>query len=459
MKKIILPLMAAAMMITTMPARADDSAFCPALLDMKTYTNPKYKLDAYKYLVPGLDGYVFRTSSDIEPDYVLDDKALQNIIRVRDYLRKNNTELVIALVPSRGVSLAKYIDYKQNLTKNFKPEVAMTGYKAFIDKMRSGGLNVAAVTDFSPFTDAEPFAYRRDHHWTYFGANATAKQVATIVKALPVYATLPKEAFKTEVRNKINYDGVFNMRIEKVCGKAPPAEEIHERLTSPVNDETNEAALLGDKPTPEVLLLGTSNSTRLGSYSNFEGSLKEELGVDIFNASVTGGGVDTSFLDFTGSETYKAKKPKLIIWEFPAYYNLKSGTELGRQFYEFAASGKGVCTGAEVIANETIKLDKDIVAILKDAAAKGIAPLNYSIHLEFDKPLNKDITLISTIGTGDTAKRERYKFDRNAVYKTADSLHLVLIPPKAKGDYTAFALQTPKEMMGQSVNITLCKDQ
>lgn len=319
---------------------------CPALADPATYA----KDDSYKILTDEGDGWLFR-SKDFGDNFKFNGAMRDRFTRLNAALEKQNIKLVIALLPTRAMmheGMQNHAGYDRSR--------AIESYKKLAENMEATGITVASLNEFSGFKD---YFYKRDHHWTASGAKHMAGLVAEEIKKMDAFKDVPKMTFKTEAGEDINHMGTFAEFAEKACGMTIEPEKVKKYSTFAQGGADD---LTGDAPAPEIILVGTSNSTDSASRANFDGFLKEAIGADVDNRSVSGGGVDSAILNWLASPDYQARKPKIVVWEFPVYQDYDSGP-----FYQqlipavYGDCGdKALLSGKKEINGETVDLFDNI---------------------------------------------------------------------------------------------------
>lgn len=275
---------------------------CPALKNEVAYKGK----DSYQFLIDGNGGWVFRTKTDFKDSFVLKDEAHQRLRLLNDLLLKKNVRLMLVPLPTRGMMHGDHI-----LKTGYNRRTSIQSYRDLVSALRADHLLVAATEDF----DHQPgYYYQYDHHWRPEGARNMAAQIAAALRAENM--TFPRVTFKTESQGLVDHVGTFSKLIMDVCASTVPAEKV-ENYATYLADADND--LLVDRPTADIILVGTSNSTPV-SHANFDGFLKQAIGTDIENMSISGGGADTALLQFLNSERlHGAHPPRLVIWEFPVY--------------------------------------------------------------------------------------------------------------------------------------------
>lgn len=408
----------------------DTDVICTALKDSNAYKNNK----SYKMLESGHDGWVFRTNVDFKDNFELNNAELERFKRLKQAFEYKNIELAIALLPTRGMmhhSMVADCEYDYML--------ALKSYNKLAEQLRNIGISVATV----PVENYnENFYYKRDHHWRAFGAKIMAKQVAKEIKKLPVYNDINKSEFVTELVGEDVHKGSFVKFINKKCSSDIKGEDIKLYQTSVKSDEND---LFAENKIPEIVLIGTSNSTQRASQANFDGFLKEYVGADIDNQSVSGGGADTSFFQWLNSDEYNVNKPKIVIWEVPVYQNFNS-----EQFFrQLIPSIYGDCFGSE-ISVENIDADKTI-NLFSDVFDKQNINNNFYLKLTFcDKNLKK-MRVVTTYENGDRDVRGL----SHSKYYNGDGVFFYEFDHKINKNIKRFSLTIPENING-NIKAELC---
>lgn len=337
---------------------------CDALKHDKTYEGKT----SYLKLEAGKGDWVFRTKTDYKTDFKVNSALENRFSRLYAALKVHNIEMVIAPLPTRGMMHAD-----QSFNNDYKVQDAVDSYKTLVKKLRQIGFYVADIDDFKELHD---FYYKADHHWNAKGAETLAKQVANRIKAIPAYADIKKEKFVTEAEKEIDFTGTFAEFIAKKCGGKPLVEKASVLKTYKV--DSSEEDLFSDVSKPEIILLGTSNSSPKPSYANFEGALKEHIGADVQNMSVSGGGVETAALDYFNAGMHIKDNPKILIWEIPIYQNFKGGP----LYRQLIPAVYGSCEGEEVFKVKKELSGKDFFVTLPE----NITTKNHYMVLNFSEP-------------------------------------------------------------------------
>ncbi|MGC3891121.1 alginate O-acetyltransferase AlgX-related protein [Pseudomonas urmiensis] len=295
---------------------------CPALSDPQRYAEGRMKL--MREIVPGKDRWLFRSVVDLTNEFGIPAPMRPEFARLMKAFDQQGIHVAMAIQPTRGLMHRDKLPSEHPL--GFDYNRASANLAAYLGQLRQGGAVVAPMMQLVQQPPSKEFFFRRDHHWTPAGAEATARLMADEIRRQPFYAGLTKKEYRTEPGVMVPKDGTLNLALSYICGNNYGFQYVRGYQTIPVADGAD--ALFDEAPDPEVILVGDSNAAAREDESkqfNFDGYLKQYLGVDILNYALPGVGEDGSLLEYLLSDDYKAEAPpKLIIWELPANYRLDS---------------------------------------------------------------------------------------------------------------------------------------
>jgi alginate biosynthesis protein AlgX len=428
--------------------RAEDvsALFCADMMNEDLYD--KYQLDSYKLLIPGKNGWVFRSESDFRNDFSLDKATLNNLHNLSEAFRLRGTELVIVLPPTRGLLNYQNLSDEERARYGFTPkeiEKIWASYWDAIDSLHKHGIKAVGIPRPDPM---QPYFYKRDHHWNPEGARYTAKVVADYIKHLRVYKEINKVEFVTHELDPYEYYGVSKKVFRKLCRTNQPAETIIRTVTERKELTDGKSDLFGATEDPDIILLGTSNSTMEPSFANFEGFLKESLSADVLNMSVSGGGLDTAVISYLNSQFYEKKAPKIAIWEIPGYYNIN---KQHRFFREAIPAVYGNCE-SPLAFQKDLKLDASNVIALEGLGRKRITGKDY--YVMFDFPTR--ITEAFTVDLRYLKNLDRYKFQRTERYPHDGRFYVELRDSK-KSYLDKVIIKVPPHLKDKTVNVKVCQ--
>ncbi len=424
----------------TAPATAPDLSGCKALRDPNAYGK---KYDSYKYLVQGKNGWLFRSEADFRTEFKLSNK-IDIFKQLSAELKKRGTDLVIAYIPLRGMTSQAILPANDPLLKGYNVATARKAYADYIMNVRKAGIHIVGTPDLK---SGEKYFYKADQHWSTTGAREMAATVGAYVKALPSFKGIRKATFETKIVSEKPFDGTFNEATEGLCNTRMPDEQAIQTVTN-MKGGGDSLSLFGKSAAPSVVLVGTSNSKKDQNDANFEGSLKEALGTDVYNAAITGGGLDDSIIAYLSSEEYKKNPPKILIWEFPGYYNLE-GDQARKTLRQVIPILYGECK-TPLAASGPVKVASEQADVMKGLTAKNINSENSYLWLKFAEPVKKNFS-VSVSNSKPTKQSTR--FSRSRLYPYSGSYFFA---PKGKMVIDTVSVKVPKEMVGFTVNTKLC---
>lgn len=361
---------------------------CPLTASPSSYDTGYLK--NFKMLVQGEQGWLFRSEAELVEHFGPNLEGLKQLKGFARHLKETTgTELVMVFQPTKGLVHPDRLPDTSPVP--FSWNVARHSYGEALERFRQAGL---VVPDLTPLltepTGEEAYYFKRDHHWTPYGARRTAKLVADRIKKMPVYQSLPKQDFVTRRSGLIRKDGSLQDAVRRICGFEHGSQYVDEFRTESVGEgeAAGASALFGDQGLPPITLVGTSNSKGVQDY-NFVGSLQEFLGVEVLNVAVAGGSYDGSMFEYLLSDNFRQSPPKILIWEVPGYHNLDS-SEFYRQVTPLIS---GACESTKPVLQETSSIKAGVNEVLYNGGGQFIEmPSNeYVVDLQFSDPAVKEV--------------------------------------------------------------------
>ena len=263
--------------------------------------------EAREGAVVGTDGWLYTTEEfQTSPKDAAEIAGKLTYIRqVRDELKAQGSQLIVALLP------AKVRVYPEHLGSHRVPKVKAGQYQAFRKNVEALGVpapDLSAVLTAAK-TQGDVFV-RTDTHWTPLGAKVVAEQLAVTVHDRLPTLELPAATFQTKPSNTAT-PGDLLRYLPLPKGTGPQAPKVQVTITTKLGDG---GSLLGDEPVA-VTLVGTSYSA-IKTW-NFDGALKQALGTDVLNVADEGQGPIVPMRVYLESQTLKDNPPKLVVWEIP----------------------------------------------------------------------------------------------------------------------------------------------
>ena len=360
-------------------------AICPQAENPAAYEDGFLK--AFKFLKEANNGWLFRTEMDLKTQFGPSPERYAELKRFNDTLKAKGVQLVLVYLPTRGLMHGDKLTVTQK--NNFPLQQAREQYKNTLRLLRNTGI---IVPDLSLMfaKDHDNFFFKRDHHWTPYGARLTAEIVAEEIKKQRVYASIPPMEFQTQVSGVLRRIGTHQTAYKKICGY-DPGDQVVDAFTT--ESSGTEADLFGESIT-EVTLVGTSYSKGAMEY-NFAGFLKQNLSVDIDNLAIAGARYDGALLQYLPTEDFQKKPPKILIWEVPGLFTLDDEL-FYRQVNPLVTNG---CTGKNVLLEKSTQLTQSLsgentpTEILFNGGGKllKLNGNNHVIDLQFSDPTVKEI--------------------------------------------------------------------
>lgn len=372
-------------------------SFTPAFAACKDIENSKAyskKREGAKFLVEGMDGFLFISQKDLQQDFPLSKRNLNFAALFRARMKAKGIDVVFTIPPTRGMVHQDKIPQAAKEKYGFDPVLARRNFQGMIDKLRAKGFVVATLPDL----DMPDYAHKQDHHWSADGARAVAKDVANQIAQSGFGAESPKTAFQTaQIKTNPPFEGALATSYRDVCGVPVKPQKITEYVTTRLKGEesTSESDLFGEESAPPIVLVGTSFSSNDVSHANFDGFLREFTSMDVENLAVRGGGFSSGVLLYLDSPDFKEKRNAILVWEMPAY--LKFGVR--SDWREISAAPQGDCKSTKDLALETdFVAGKTPVPLFGDAALRSLyaAGKKDEYYLVFTFPDDPESRLILT---------------------------------------------------------------
>ena len=419
---------------------------CPQALDDATYTGD---MSDFSKLVQGKDDWLFRTKTDLMTQMGTTPEGYAHLEQLSDRLKAMGTQLMIVYIPTRGMANADKLSPETR--QMFEFDLAEDNYHKVIEKMRSLGI---LVPDLTPMLEEhgeadKPYFYKRDHHWTPYGAEFAAKLVAEELRRSEIFKSVPRKEFVSRPDGLGYKIGSLNQAFHKVCGYSYENQYVTRFITEP-KDEASD--LFGDEELPQVILAGTSFST---PQYNFSGFLKEQAAVDIDNRSVSGGGFHSAMLQYLGSQDFQERPPKILIWEITSYYDI-SMPIFYRQIMPMLADG---CRDKSTTLSKKVTLQPGRNEILVNAGVLPIRSERYLADVQFNQ---QGVKLLKGTVWYMSGSKEQLKIERTREVE-GDGRFVFNLRDDAEGagqTLLSFDLDMPADMpKGLQAEVNVCPRQ
>lgn len=234
---------------------------------------------------------------------------------VRDTLKKQGTQLVLAIVPAKTRLYPEHIG-------DTKPSALHTDlYQQFHAQMNQAG--IIAPDLLAPLQGAKDKGQvflRTDTHWTPMGAEVVAQQLSEAISQKTPLSGDP-QTFVTEAKSSEPYKGDLTnfLPLDPLFSNLlPKPDDLQQRSTNPAQTEGDGGDALFADNSVAVGLVGTSYSAN--PNWNFAGALKQALHSDVVNYAEDGHGPILPMLKYLQTDAFKSSPPQVLIWEFPERY-------------------------------------------------------------------------------------------------------------------------------------------
>jgi alginate biosynthesis protein AlgX len=409
---------------------------CPQASDPQNYVGSTY-LEEFSVLRQGKDGWLFRSRVDETTNIEITDDSVAELRRLASAMRARGSELVIILQPPRALMDPDKLGDEDRA--HYDLGAAKASYSNALARIRSAGVTVAPIDSLVNEHKGYEYFFRRDHHWTPSGAEATAKVVAQTVKQMPQFQDIPKLTYATRPNALIGKPGTLQKVASQICGGSYSMQYLTGYITEASSDNAaagadallgpqatkvsnngspsggllddkagaagsgglldDSGASDGDSGAPQIALIGTSNSDPKGGY-NFGGYLQQYIGADILNAALSGGSFDGSLLHYLPSPAYQQHPPKIVIWEMP--WQNWPGTDKNpyktfRQALPLVHDG---CRERAAVLETKMPLKAGDNELLFNAGGKPLQGGRYWLDMQFDDPSIKDMHAMIWYYTG-----------------------------------------------------------
>ena len=264
--------------------------------------------EASKGVVLGRNGWLFTNEEYLIPnDYSRAlDLHVKNIVKIEKQLREHNKRLILIPVPMK---LDIYSEYAQRRFDNRTPSINEDFVKTLLEQK----IETTSVRNaFLEAKNSTPLFLKTDTHWTPYGANLTAQELARQHPEL-----VGQTRYASQQISEKNYPGDLLNFIQvsewlapgKLRGDIIPVFET-------INPHSNldDAQLFGDQA--ESIMLVGSSYTKIDDW-NFPGFLKQSLQSDLLTTAVEARGPFQAMNDFLGGKQLTNNSIKTVIWEFP----------------------------------------------------------------------------------------------------------------------------------------------
>lgn len=417
---------------------------CPQADNRALYTTRM--LESVTTLVQARDGWLFRTDDDLRSTFGPDETGYADLKRFRDALHARGVDLVMVYQPTRGLMHSDKLP--PEVRKLYNLQLARFSYGATLERFRKLGITVPPLDHIVNENSPQGYFFRGDHHWTPAGSQRTAHVVAEAIRGMPSFKGIPQKKFVTERTINWGKRGTLQRAATQLCGFGY-ADQFVPRYVTTASEGGGD--LLDDAAVPQITLAGTSNSD---APYNFSGFLEQELGVDILNEAVTGGGHEGALEQYLPSEAFQKTPPKILIWELETYHNL-SKTLFYRQVIPLVTNG---CATRPTVMSRKVTLKSGSTEALFNGGGKVI-PMRSADHMldvKFSDPNVRDFKAVVWYTNG---SKETISIEHSAYIETGGRFVVELRDDPGWSDrmFLSMDVLTPEGIApGTTLTSTVC---
>ncbi|MFC3095974.1 hypothetical protein DRW07_06300 [Alteromonas sediminis] len=291
-------------------------ATCAAMNDQAAY-DTSYLKSVWR-IQQGEEGWLSTSRRDFPPEFGLKDRiGAKELDRLVSYLAKQGIKLMLVYPPTRGLL---YPELTRASAAGYQVEDKRKAYITALQYFREKGIY---VPDFASAFEhnGEPYLFfPKDAHWSQAGAIYFAKMIADEMAELG-YRDKGPARFETTYSGIIANNENIQNGVEDLCDFSYPRLYVETHVTTEL---VSEEGLFTDEATddPHVVLIGTSFSAQ--RRFNFSGYIQQFSNIPVIDYSTTGGGFTGSWINYLKSGDFEKRKPDLIIWEVPGWWQFEA---------------------------------------------------------------------------------------------------------------------------------------
>lgn len=351
------------------------------------------------------DGWIF-DKNDLRTDFTVPPEAKAGLERLMRTLAAHGPEVVTLYWPLRPMVVPELVGAPDPGEATYDAARALAGYDEVGRWIRAQGLDVVDLLPVArAVTGEESFYFRRDHHPTPTGTRAIATALSVTLTASPTWSQVPPRRYTSRAAEVVIRPEGRAVSLEKACGAKIEPQPYTRWVTTPVEAPT--VGLLDEGTEPEVVLLGTSNTSHL---YNLPGFVQEAASADVLAVVTPQGGVLGSLQSYLRSPDYQRHAPRFLVWEFALYELFREVLEGAPDprdpgiYRQIIPSVHGACAPADALLSGEAELGGVDVPLLKNRRRLRLRGPEHYLFLETDDPglLTFDVVTRYTGGVVDT---------------------------------------------------------
>lgn len=257
----------------------------------------------------GCDGWLFLVEELVvhpQAEQMLQLRA-QMVAQVARLLADRHIELQVVVVPDKSrIEAARRCGLP-------RPAQVERRYAAFVGSLRGLGLSPLPLDRLLGDAPGERY-FRSDTHWNEQSARLAADRLAARLQPpRGRWDETDPVTFQPSAQHERVGDLIRLAGLDRVPAMFRPAGDMvrESRVVEPARAE--EGDLLGDAPSPAVVVVGSSYSRT----AHFVPFLSAALSTPVANLAQDGAGFAGAARGYFGNEAFRTTPPKVLVWEFP----------------------------------------------------------------------------------------------------------------------------------------------
>lgn len=156
----------------------------------------------------------------------LGEHTAKQLAEVARALEANGTTLIYVPIPTKSLTMPQYLP-DRTVELGFNYDIAKVAYDETLAKLRRNGVVTVDVLKALQSNDRKhPPFLQADFHWTAWGAQAAASEVAATIKALPGADGLQNATFETKSVGRQQIISTMRRFLQASCVSSLPAAEM-----------------------------------------------------------------------------------------------------------------------------------------------------------------------------------------------------------------------------------------
>lgn len=342
-----------------LPTTTVAAPYCETLLDADQLP-AKYKKRG-PFFSDDQTGWIIGRDQ-LKADFKVTEEA---VLLWSDIVAEFNTygvELVALVAPPRPLFAPQDVRDTVGLPADYDANKAAKSFSEYLLALNSSGIIAPNLLIAAEDQAENPYYFKRDTHWTPYGAAYSAAALADHLVDTSVIDAFSALSFSNEFSEK----GSLSTVVDAACGSRP---ELEMTVSASYAKQGDANSLLGDVSSDEhsYALVGTSFSDRYqrDAYQVAD-ALSYFVDAPVENFSVTGGGMAGAMEGFIRSGALASGKYKTVVWEAPYTAPLTNISSL-RQVLGALISTRDHTD----VAVKSLDISKDWVEVKHDITTNG----------------------------------------------------------------------------------------